>query len=330
MIVRVVRSPLRLVFMCCVAFLGCLKEEMPVQKHEPGSVIAGSVDMGMLYKSQVYYDLRTNTVVGVNDKTIWDLGFENGRAGYRVLLNSAMSMYVLNTNSTVFAAVSYADTNGFSQHKQCDSYMGSLDSTAIGNWRLNYPVYIVDRGFDETGKHQGWVKLQISTVTDTTYSGRYALLDGSDYHEFSVTKDSNYNCSFFSLATHEQVMAEPPKTKWDVVFTQYTYLFFDKVPAVPYLVTGCLLNRFQTHAYADTVHTFEHTYLSSVSEKLFTDDISAIGYDWKTFNGSKYTIRPSNNYIIRTAEGLFYKLHFTGFYNSAGVKGNPQWEYQQL
>jgi hypothetical protein len=311
-------------------FTGCLKQELPVHPHEPGSVSYGSADMGVSYKSQVYFQLKTNSIVGVNDKTLWDLGFETGKTGYHVVLNGAMSMYVLKTASADLTAISYADTIGFSLKKQCDSYKGSMDSTAIGDWRSSKPVFIVDRGFDETGKHQGWVKLQITSVSESGYSGKYASLDGSGYQEFYVKKDSNYNCSFLSLATNSQVMVEPPKAAWDLVFTQYTFVFYDKIPAVPYLVTGCLLNRYRTFAYADTVHKFEQTFQNVVSEKHFTNDISAIGYDWKVFNGSKYTIRSSNNYIVRTANGLLYKLHFTGFYNNAGVKGNPQWEYQQL
>ena len=103
----------------------------------------------------------------------------------------------------------------------------------------------------------------------------------------------------------------------------------DMDPPVPYLVTGCVLNRYATAAYEDTANTFESTTLATVNPGMLRYDITAIGYDWKLFNGTKYTVRP-NNYIIRDSKGLIYKLHFTGFYNAAGVKGNPQWEYQQL
>jgi hypothetical protein len=48
------------------------------------------------------------------------------------------------------------------------------------------------------------------------------------------------------------------------------------------------------------------------------------------FDGSRYTVVADNNYIIRDAGGVFYKLHFTGFYNHVGIKGCPQFAYQKL
>jgi len=309
--------------------VGCRREELPIKPHETGAVTASTIDMDPLYKYQVYFNLRTNAEVGRNLKTVWDLGFETSADGFHVVVNSAASVFAMATSKTDFAQVGMPDTAGFAANRKWDSYTGDLDSTAFGDWRTAKPVYIIDRGFDEKGVARGWSKVQMLSVSPTGYTVRLAALDGTNEHTVEITKDSAYNLCFLSLTSGLQVMVEPPKATWDIVLSQYTYIFYDMDPPVPYLVTGCLLNRFATQAYEDTAGTFEATTLASVHAELLSRSVTAIGYDWKVFNGSKYTVR-ANNYIIRDSKGLFYKFHFTGFYNAAGVKGNPRWEYQQL
>lgn len=323
----------QLYFLAVISIIGlgsCMRDELPVKPHESGNVTAASVDMDATYKYQVYYDLRTNTVVGRNEKTIWDIGLETTVDGYHVVMNSAKAMYAMATNKTDFAAVTTADTLRFATHSKWDAFNGSMDSTAIGDWRTNKPVYIVDRGYDGAGKHQGWAKLQMLSVTDSNYSVRFASINGADEATIMVKKDSAYNLAFVSFSKKMQVMVEPVKYSWDIAFSQYTFVFYDMDPPTPYLVTGCLLNRYNTTGYMDTVAKFSDINFGNIATERLVDDISVIGYDWKVFNGTKYTVRAKNNYIIRDADGLLYKLHFTAFYNAAGVKGNPQWEYQQL
>ncbi len=308
----------------------CLRKELPVTPHEAGDVLVAGVDMDPLYKYQIYYDLKTNTVVGKNEKTIWDLGFETTADGYHVVLNSARAMYAMQANAADFGSVSFADTAGFAENRRWDSPTGSWDSTAVGDWRTKKPVYIIDRGFDPMGKHQGWAKLQLTAVTDSSYNISFAnLTDGVATH-LQVKKDSLYNLSFVSLTTNQQLTVEPPKQSWDLVFTQYTFVFYDQIPVTPYLVTGCLLNRYNTTAYLDTVSDFTSLGFASVNQDLFLADMGVIGYDWKAYNGVSYAIRTKNKYLIRDAEGMVYKLRFTGFYNAQGAKGSPQWEYQRL
>ncbi len=123
-------------------------------------------------------------------------------------------------------------------------------------------------------------------------------------------------------------MVEPPKSTWDLEFTSYTHIFYS--PTQPYLVTGCLLNRYNTQAVKDSVKVFSEITFSDVSGYTLSDNINTIGYEWKTFNSGTYTTNPDLNYIIRSQEGFYYKLHFIDFYNQNGLKGNPKWEYQQL
>ncbi|MBE2290669.1 MAG: HmuY family protein [Chitinophagaceae bacterium] len=323
------RAMFRFLFVAA-ALTSCVKKELPIAPHQSGNVSKADVNMDATYKYQVYFSLKNNTAVGQNEKTKWDIGFETSPSGYHIILNSAKSMFALNTGKTDFASVSATDTTGFSVKKRCDSYTGSLDSLAIGDWRSAKPVFIIDRGFNEIGQHLGFSKIQFLSVDKSNYLVRLATLASTEETTLTISKDTSYNLSFLSLTSKEQVVIEPLKAEWDIVFTQYTYMFYDVTPPTPYLVTGCLLNRNNTHAYIDSVLQFSEINFSSVMVDKLSTDISVIGYDWKSFNGTKYSIRPNFNYIIRDASGVYYKLHFTGFYNSSGVKGNPQWEYQRL
>lgn len=310
-----------------LALASCKKGELPVPKHDSGDVITSAVNMESNYRYQVYFDLKTNTVVGSNLKTAWDLAFDAEASGYHIKLNGSKSMYAYDTETTDFDAVT--DTSGFGNGKSWDEPTGNLDSTAVGEWTGENHVYIIDRGYNENGVHQGFRKIVFESVNANEYQVKFAALNGSGLTELTIAKDDTYNFAFLSFESSSVVMIEPPKADWDLVFTQYTHIFYEPELTV-YLVTGCLLNHSGTRSVMDETNAFADIDFSFVSGYNFTSNVNTIGYDWKEFNGSTYVVLSDKNYIIEDRDGLYYKLHFIDFYNSAGVKGNPKWEYQQL
>lgn len=314
---------LSLAFFCT----SCDKEELPALAHAAGSDLSATVDMNADYRYQIYYDLETNTVVGQVPKTAWDLGFETDANGFHVIVNSAKAMYAFNTGDTAF--VSLTDTSGFAAGKMWDAISGNLDSTAIRNWTTDHHTYIVDRGYSETGQHQGFRKVRFENVNASEYTVRFANMNGTGEVMMSVPKDSAYNFTFLSFANGGQLVnVEPPKRDWDLVFTQYIHIFFN--PTEPYLVTGCLLNRFNTTAVLDSTTDYADISFSSLGNYTLIPAINVIGYDWKAWNGTAYITYPEMVYIIHDQHGYYYKLHFVDFYNASGVKGNPRWDYQRL
>lgn len=304
----------------------CVKEELPIPKHDPSNVITNTVNMGSNYKWQVYFNLKNNTVVGENLKTSWDLGFETTSDGYRIILNSSKAMYAAKTNQTDFSLVT--DTVGFSAIKDFDSPTGDIEQTAIGDWRLiPNQVYLIDRGYNELGSHQGFRKIVFESVNDYSYTIHFSQLNGTGETTIQVPKDSNYNFTFLSFTTSSTVMVEPPKIDWDIVFTQYL-----EELSTPYLVTGCLLNRYNTTAKADSITAFNSINYDFALTQLLSSNINVIGYDWKEYNftTSSYLVFPNKNYIIQDQNGFYYKLHFIDFYNNSGIKGNPTFEFQKL
>lgn len=307
----------------------CEVDESAIPKPavKPG-VQNNEMSMGNDYKYQIYFDFETNKAVAQNAKTTWDLAFECGADGYHITLNGSKSMFAYNTHATNFETMT--DTTGKLGAKLWDEPSGNLDSTAVGDWRNKNEVYVIDRGYSESAVHQGFRKVQFLQSDAQTYTLKIADIDGSNSIERTISKDDLYNSIFLSLTDGQTVAVEPPKDTWDVAFTQYTHVFLESGALMPYLVTGCLLNRYQTSALRDTVSAFDAIDLASVESKTFSSDINTIGYDWKTYTGSTYIVNKTWNYVIKNRKGTYYKMHFISFFNTSGEKGSPSFEFQAL
>ncbi|MCC6185895.1 MAG: HmuY family protein [Chitinophagaceae bacterium] len=317
------------IFFLSLLFTSCLKEELPVPQKAKGDEQSATVQLGEDYRWQVYYSLKLNSEVGRNLYTTWDLGFENGANGRRIFLNGAkFKMVIYKTNKYDLDAVSITDTIGVAS--QIDMPSGSLDSTAIGNWKPS-EVFIVHRGTDELGNDLGLRKIQILSVSATSYSVRFAELDGSNAHSLTLTKDNAYNFVHLSFDDAGKIVkVEPPKAEWDIVFTKYTYYYSDL--DMRYSVVGAVVNSYNTNAgLLDSISSFESIDLAQAAKVSLSPFKGAIGFEWKTYdiNSGKFTVNASKLYVIQSSDGLLYKMRFIDFYKS-GIKGNPQWEYQRL
>ncbi|HTN17568.1 MAG TPA: HmuY family protein [Chitinophagaceae bacterium] len=312
-------------------FSSCLNKETPVPLKPKGEETTASVEMGEDYHWQMYFSLKNNAMVGKILYSSWDLGFENEASGFRIVLNGGkFGMAAYRTGKTNFASVTIKDTVGI--EGKIDMPSGSLDSTAIGDWRSGNPVYVVNRGTNESAKWQGFVKIQIVSVDATKYIVHFADIDGSNEKTMDIPKDNQYNLAFLSFSDGGKTLTvEPPKAEWDIVFTKYTHYYYDL--NMPYSVVGCLLNRYQTSGglLDSTSKDFSVVDLEKAMTAKLTPFNGAIGFDWKYYdlNSGKYSVNSAKHYIILSQQGIYYKLRFIDFYQS-GVKGAPKWEYQQL
>lgn len=307
--------------------ISCKKEELPISPNLPSGVELGQASMAQDYRYQLYYDLETNTVVGQNLKTDWDLGFITTEHGHQVKTNAANAMSVANFGN--ISLDSKTDTLGFSWYEKFDVRTGNIDSTAIGDWRTESNLYVVNRGYSYTGQHRGFYKLIIHNYDQNKYTIEVAEITETSGILIEINKLPDYNFSFFSFDNNEQVMIEPPKVEWDLTFTQYVHIFYEPAP-IPYLVTGALLNSFQTRAIEFNDLTFEDIELIDVINMNLSSHSDIIGYDWKTFENGSFTIHSDKTYIIQDQTGFFYKLRFIDFYDQNGQKGTPKWECQKL
>lgn len=309
-------------FLALAGLAACTTKELPVPKRAEST---HQISLGADYGYQVFYSLTEDREVSRNERTNWDLALEAATDGYHIYLNSSKLMYAWNTDQQDFDAVT--DTIGFGAGKKMDAANGYADSTAIGDWRGAHPVYIIDRGITAEGAY-GMVKIQVTEVTETQYTLSFQDLSGGEKHTLNLQKDPLYNSVFLSFNEGgKSVSVEPPKDKWDICFTQYSV----EIP-IPYMVTGVLTNRYQTLAAIDSSLGFEAIDLAFAQQVDFTNAIDVIGYDWKSFdlNTGLYQVDIAKNYIVKTSEGFYFKLHFVDFYNDQGEKGYPKWVAQRL
>lgn len=316
-------------------FTSCFKEDEPIPPYvSPPGVTTNVAEIGPTYDKQLYYDLETDSFIRIINRESWDLAFQCLDGEFQVFINSSKLMRVANTLNTNFNQ----NYSTFGLNWKYDNSGGWLDSTAIGEWgtvngnqvtSFNH-VYVIDRGLAAgTGNNLGYKKMQINGFSNGQYSIRYANLDGTQFQEISFSKDATYNFIFVSF-DQGVVSVEPPKTTWDLLFTQYTTLVTQQSTGIVenYSVNGALLNPYKVVAAREFNKPFTDIIFSDLTGYNYTPQRDIIGYDWKDFDFdlSVYIIFPNRSYIIRDVEGNYYKLRFTSFTNQDGVRGYPTFE----
>jgi len=309
-------------------FLGsCLKQEEPVVAHTPGNVEITQIEIGYPYINQVYYNCENNVVIRTNTKYDWDLSFECTTNGFHVLLNTAKGVFSCKSSNDF---INTHDTAGVMWN--WDAPSGNLDSTSFGDWRNSNDVYIIDRQFNATGNHLGYKKIQFISVDDQSYSFKFADLDGSNEIQYSLTKNSNVNYLHFSFNNNgETLTLEPNKDEYDLLFTNH-YHKFSNLP-LPFVLTQVLTNKHNGVLIAeDNNNNFQNISLKDTVNYSFSNNWDEIGHDWKIRNSqdNSFTIDSDKSFIVKSVNGIYFKIKFIDFYNDAGVKGYPKFEIQQL
>lgn len=317
-------APAVLLFLLC----GCIKDELPVPAHDPGGVNVVQVCLGAGYAQQVWLDLGGGAVVSTNDRMAWDLAFECGPDGWRVMLNGSRMMTAWDCGQDDIAQPT--DTAGMHAGRRIDAPSGDPDSTAIGDWRAEHPVFVLDLGYGTSGQWLGLKKIKLVASDQSGYTFLSADIDGGDVQDHAVQRDAQRSSACFSLATNATVAIEPMRGQWDLCFTQYTHQFYE--PYIPYLVAGALSDMSTVRVARITDIPFEQVDLADTLEHPFSHARNAIGYDWKTydFDLGSYTVDASIVYLVRDAEGWYHKLHFVDYYGDLGQVGCPTFEVQRF
>lgn len=321
-------------FFIAISFLiaSCEKKESPISLPAKGTATIDRVDMGEEYADQVFYDLDKGYPVYQSAINSWDLAFEASPTGYHVFINGGKDMWVHNTHQTDIASV-LEPPKIKNNEWAFDAACGLPDSTAIGNWkkgRTGSEVYIIKMNpahFKDTFK-----KITLLDYSSSSYLMVYADLRSGVSKTITIPKDDKYNYTYFSFSDGGQIVyPEPPKDSWDIVFTRYRYIYHH-LNNFPYIVSGVLLNPNNTAAFSDSTTAYDAISINNITNAKFSNFRDIIGFDWKYYDipSGKYTVNKKKNYIIRTRNGQYWKLHFLDFYNSSGIKGSPSFEYERL
>lgn len=307
----------------------CERPEKPIAPFDRGSVAAAVVSMNSNYKFQVFYSLDSSKVVKSVNRMDWDLAFDCSDQ-HILLTNNGRGIYVAKTNKTDFSQIN--DTVGLKFYWGQPSL--NLDSLAFGTW-WNEPtkVFVMNMGYDLNGVQLGYVKCIPELLPDKSLKFTWSALSSNTPKSIIVPKDNRFIFNYLSLLNEKIADIEPPKETWDLVFTQYVKLLF--APLYPatrnYEVVGALQNTSRIETSFDFKTPFKDINASNISGNFYKHR-DAIGFDWKSFDigANSYTVNPAMNYIIKTKDGFYYKLHFLDFYDDLGVKGSPKFEFQKI
>ncbi|MBK7248828.1 MAG: HmuY family protein [Flavobacteriales bacterium] len=324
------------VVMAC-AFSSCVKEELPVPKQtRGGNSMQGEgewfecvANVGVDYANQLWFDLGTQSVVAQNSKMDWDLAFQCAPDGWQVRLNYSRLMRAHRTGQAEITEPT--DTTGYGNTWKIDLPNGRPDSMAIGDWRSEHPVFVLDMGYNVIGLPMGLKKVQVTDVSAASFSFRTAKLNGSNVQEYTIQKDPARAYVHFNFTSGSAVNIAAPLGSYDMVFTQYTEQFYAPDPYLSYIVTGTV-NGYSGARVAQLSGDFASITLADTVANPFSTDEDIIGYDWKdySFDTGTYEVYSNQVYIVQDTDGNFYKLHFIDYYNDIGQRGSPKFELVQL
>lgn len=318
-------------------FSSCFKEKPLTPKGSANSDKHIVVPMTPTYQNMFFFNLQSGQIVKESNPETFDLMFENTDSKIAIWLNGSKLMMAKRTNQTDFSKVTYSDTLS-ADGWLLDKPDFNLDSNAIGTWweqnngstTSKKEVYLIQLGKDINGNLLGYRKIQIESFAANTYNIRFAFPDGSDEHIFSVSKNGVSCYRYFSFQNGGSLVEiEPAKEAWDIVFTRYSYVFYDPY-YLPYIVVGALSNPLQIEAYADSSISYSNSKLSDLKQEYFSPNRDVIGYDWKQYDYTEYKVSPYKIFFIKTRDQRFYKLRFLDFYNEKFERGYPTFEYEEL
>jgi hypothetical protein len=310
---------------------GCFEEDSAIDPiHIDGIRISKSI-----YNYQSFYDFSSDSVF-TNANGIWDLAFEASKEGWRVRINYSNLQAVYRTESSDFTTVDYSIVDSRWLY---DASSGNPDSTAIGHWQVTTGeepmVYLL--GTYDGVRYKPTKKFRILDVTDTSYRFEFANMDNSGRNEATVKKDLRYNFVYYSFNSRNIVIVEPPKDRWDILFTQYTTtLYTNQGVPTPYIVRGTYLNPNKVLALLDTLTGYSNITAQNINVAAMSNVQDYIGYNWKAVeinqsaNTARYAVRKNYSYVIRDPKGDYYKLHFLTYVNDSLLVGYPLFEKEKL
>jgi hypothetical protein len=314
--------------------------------------------------NQVFLDLSTEESKAVN-RTSWDFGFATG-SEFRVVINGSLKMAVkqlatsditLTQNSD--AAVAVGGGTNPSSNGYCDNPTGVLAGAGAGIGTAiaevsatdaDNKVYLVNMGFAVStttpstgsvsvdGDSRGWKKVRILRNGSNGYKIQYADLASATFQEKTISKDADFNFTFFSLTTGTTISVEPQKAKWDVCFTTFTN-YLNMGTEVTYGYADFITTNMKGGTKVYQVLTADFAYdgflKSNIVEANFTTsatDQRIIGATWRNGGGpgTLPSIRSDRFYVVKDVAGNYYKVKFVSMTNPDGVRGYPTVQYAIL
>ncbi len=298
-----------------------------------------SVSLGAANAQMVFYKLADGTKT-TSSNTDWHLAitvratqFPNAPLGGTTIrineANGVKAIYVPNADAAAFNTV---DTTGWQSWRNLHDSDTAIDEGALNS---NRGANIFDFGWGtyNSGTHNvtgdslyliqlpnGELKkfLVVDLDKDTAFNLKYSNIDNSNLQTLKISKKDYQGKQFvyLNLLTNAVEDKEPLASAWDLQFLKYGAN--DVIPDTSYPVVGVWANKNAKVAEARGVEVA----LNNYQAYSFSDNLNAIGWDWKSFNNQtfQYEIEDSLAYFVQTQAGAVYKVIFTGYSGSAAGK----------
>jgi hypothetical protein len=313
--------------------------------------------------NHVFLDLSSETSIAINRAT-WDFGFSSG-SDFRVTINGAVKMAVkklattdMSITQTSDASVAVGAGTNPASNGYCDNPTGVLAGTGSGIGTAiaeisatdsDNKVYLVNLGFAVStstpnvgsvsidGDARGWKKVRFLR-NGNGYKIQYADLTSTTYTEKTISKDSDFNLTFFNMTSGTTVAVEPQKAKWDLCFTTFTnYVNFGSEVTYGYsdFITSNMKGGTKVYQVLTSEFTYDNFKKANIVEANFTTsttDQRSIGSNWRNGGGpsSLPSVKTDRFYVVKDVAGNYYKVKFIAMTNDAGVRGNPTIQYAIL
>jgi hypothetical protein len=352
-----------------LAITSCSKDEETnpiLQSPTPvssGAILQPAVG-GANQPNQVFLDLSSAVSTPIN-RASWDFGFSSS-TDFRVTINGSVKMAVKQLATNDMSVTQVEDSNvavgagsNLSSNGYCDNPTGVLAGagsgigTAIAEVSAidaDNKVYLVNLGFAVStttpsvgsvsidGASRGWKKVRFLRNGSNGYKIQYANLNSATYTEKTITKDADFNFTFFSMTLGTTVLVEPQKTKWDICFTTFTnYVNFGNEVTYGYsdFITSNMKGGTKAYQVLTSEFTFDNFAKANIVEANFSisaSDQRSIGSNWRNGGGPSTlpSVKTDRFYVLKDAAGNYYKVQFLAMSNDAGVRGNPTIKYAIL
>ena len=287
---------------------------LQVTAQQADSVLSGGND--------VFYNLNTGDETVVN-KESWDIGFTTTGFDASIITNETkgLKLYVYSNDTTQWNSV---DTSGFNfETNQLYNSDENWENGAFANLNVNFPDY----GWGEYNSDNHYLngtRLFLLEMTDGTiyqihivqltsggvFTVKIGSLGGANttYTQIAKGDYDTKNFVYFDVANRSIADLEPSKDSWQLLFTKYNT---EIQPGVYYPVSGVKVNKGLMVAERTGVAVTNN----DTNGLFWTDNITEIGYDWKTFNNStfQYEITSDLSYFVKNEKGDVWKIWFTDY-----------------
>ncbi len=297
------------------------------------------ISTGAGYNKQSFIKLEDNSQKQVNNES-WDLaftafGFQD--AGIFINESSGSSMGQNLPQTELY----YALTDDFNapidlETIKVNKYLNSEVSWNFGafneirdtlnpfdfGWGEYQPAtnrVIGDKVYVLKLRNGEYRKIKIESVIGTSYTFKYANLDGSGEITKTLNKQTDnfgQKLMFYSFASNSTVNILP-EDGFDLMYCRYISIAKDPNGTIvqQYNVTGVLSGPGIKTAKADGINP------STVSYNDYKDKLSSqtdiIGYDWKTLSGISWVLDQDRVYFVKTLNNHIWKIRFIDFEGSS-------------